>query len=416
MKSDTNISLPLAKITGLNRQGASLTQENAALTQENSSLRRKLAALTQENACLWASLSQFKSGEEALERAVTERKKAEKRFSKAFHASPCMMAIVSLPDYKFVDVNRHWLDTLGYAYEEVIGRTVAEFGHWPDPQFQQAAGSLIENGSVYNLEIRFRTRQGKERHGLWSAEIITVNGERCLLGTTIDITELKQLQQEMARLDRLNLVGEMAAGIAHEIRNPMTVIRGYLQMLQLNEEFALHNRRFDTMIEEIDRVNAIITEFLSLARNTPSSLKKQSINSIITALLPLIQADAARNGVAVSIDLADIPELELDDKQIRQLVLNLVRNGIEAMARYGELKIKTRRKRGGVILIVKDRGEGILPDVLEKLGTPFFTTKEKGTGLGLPICYRIAESHNANIQVKTSPGGTIFMVHFKTAS
>jgi two-component system, sporulation sensor kinase E len=357
---------------------------------------------------------------EGITRDVTERKQAEEalslseeRFSRVFRASPCMMAIVSLPDYRFVDVNRHWLNTIGCAYDEVIGKTVTEYGHWSDAQTQQVIGSLDESGSAYNREIRFRTRQGKERQGLWSGEIITINGERCLLGVTRDITELKQLQQEMARLDRLNLVGEMAAGIAHEIRNPMTVIRGYLQMLQLLEEFAPHSKRFDTMIEEIDRVNAIITEFLSLARNTPSDLKKQSINTILAALLPLIQVDAAKNGIAVSTDLGDTPELELDEKQIRQLVLNLVRNGIEAMSRYGELTIKTRRKKDGVVLMVKDRGEGIPPDALEKLGTPFFTTKEGGTGLGLPICYRIAESHNASIQVKTTLKGTIFMVHFK---
>jgi signal transduction histidine kinase len=231
-----------------------------------------------------------------------------------------------------------------------------------------------------------------------------------------DITRRKQFEQEMARLDRLNLMGEIAAGIAHEIRNPLTVVRGYLQIMQLKEEFASNKKRFDTMIEELDRANTIITEFLTLARNAPTELKKQSINRIVTNLLPLIQADAAKNHVAVSMDLGDVPDLNLDEKEIRQLVLNLVRNGIEAMSKHGELAIKTRRKRDRVVLTIKDRGMGIPPEVLKKLGTPFLTTKEKGTGLGLPISYRIAESHNAKIEIKTGKKGTTFMVSFQVPS
>ncbi len=106
------------------------------------------------------------------------------------------------------------------------------------------------------------------------------------------------------------------------------------------------------------------------------------------------------------------PELDLDEKQIRQLVLNLTRNGIEAMSQRGELTVKTRLKRDGVILSVRDRGKGIAPEALARLGTPLFTTKEKGTGLGLAICYRIAESHNAKIQIKTGPRGTTLTVLF----
>jgi signal transduction histidine kinase len=196
----------------------------------------------------------------------------------------------------------------------------------------------------------------------------------------------------------------------------MTVVRGYLQLLQFKEEFASQRKRFDTMIGEIDRASAIITEFLSLSRNEPTELTRQSINSIVTTLVPLIQADAANNQVAVSVDLAEVPDLNMDERQIRQLVLNLVRNGIEAMSRQGELTIKTSRKKDWVVLSIKDQGNGIPPEVLEKLGTPFFTTKEKGTGLGLPVCYRIAERHNARVEIKTGKRGTTFMVSFPILS
>ena len=114
--------------------------------------------------------------------------------------------------------------------------------------------------------------------------------------------------------------------------------------------------------------------------------------------------------------LSDTPEINLDDKQIRQLVLNLVRNGIEAMPRNGELTIKTFMKKDQVVLSIKDQGNGIPTGGLEKLGTPFFTTKATGTGLGLPVCYRIAENHNAKIEIKTGKRGTTFMVSFESPS
>jgi PAS domain S-box-containing protein len=326
------------------------------------------------------------------------------------------MAIISLTNHRYIDVNQQWLDAVGISREEVIGRTIDEVGVLSESQFQNILQTLVEHGKVQNHEVVYINRKGEERYVLLSTEIITINGERCLVAAAIDITERKKYDKEMARLDRLNLMGEIAGGIAHEIRNPMTGVRGYLQLFQEKEEFASYKKHFNTLIGELDRANAIITEFLSLARTAPPNFKKQSINSILTDLLPLIQADAAEHGIAISSSLSDTPEINLDEKQIRQLVLNLVRNGIEAMSRYGELTIKTRLKGNRVVLSIKDRGNGIPPDVLEKLGTPFFTTKEKGTGLGLPVCYRIAESHNARIEIKTGKRGTTFMVNFQVPS
>jgi signal transduction histidine kinase len=226
--------------------------------------------------------------------------------------------------------------------------------------------------------------------------------------------ELQQAELEMTRLDRLNLVGEMAAGIAHEIRNPMTVVRGYLQLLQLREEYAADRGCFGVMIEEIDRANSIITEFLALAKKAPVEMKKQSLNETLAALLPLLQAEATGAGMSLNLELGDIPALDLDEKLIRQVVLNLVRNGIEAMPDKGVLTIKTYASGNEVMLAVKDQGDGIGPEALEKIGTPFFSTKEKGTGIGLAVCYKIAERHNARIKIDTGEGGTTFAVCFQT--
>lgn len=228
-----------------------------------------------------------------------------------------------------------------------------------------------------------------------------------------DITERKGYEKEIARLDRLNLVGEMAAGIGHEVRNPMTTVRGFLQLYRNKDSFIQYQENFDLMIDELDRANSIITEFLSMAKNRVVTLTFQNLNTILTNLSPLIQADAMLVDKYLNLQLEEIPELFLDEKEIRQLILNLIRNGLEAMSSGENLTIKTYRDAQGVVLSVQDQGKGIKPDILDKMGTPFFTTKDCGTGLGLAVCYGIAARHNAVIKIKTSPQGTIVLVTFR---
>jgi PAS domain S-box-containing protein len=228
-----------------------------------------------------------------------------------------------------------------------------------------------------------------------------------------DISERKLVEREMARLERLNLIGEMAAGIAHEIRNPMTTVRGYLQSFQQKPEFSQFNSRFDLMIEELDRTNSIITEFLSLAKNKAIDRSPQNLNTIIETLLPLMESDALIHGKWILVELStDLPVLLLDAQEIRQLILNLVRNGLEAMPSGGQIRIATFTEDSQMILAIQDQGTGIPATVMEKLGTPFLTTKENGTGLGIAICYSIAGRHNAKIEVLTGESGTTFNVRF----
>lgn len=228
-----------------------------------------------------------------------------------------------------------------------------------------------------------------------------------------DISRKKILEAEMTRLDRLNLVGQMAAGIAHEIRNPMTTVRGFLQLFSNRNEFSAYQSRFNLMISELDRANSIIKEYLSLARNKQVNSSWQSLNHVLEMLLPLMESDALLGGKWIVSELAPtLPEVFLDAQEIRQLILNFCRNGLEAMGEGGTLTIGTRKEKDHVVLFIRDQGKGIPPEIQQKLGTPFFTTKENGTGLGLAICYSIAHRHQAKIQVITSNAGTTFNVNF----
>jgi Signal transduction histidine kinase len=217
----------------------------------------------------------------------------------------------------------------------------------------------------------------------------------------------------VSKYDRINLVGKMAASIAHEVRNPMTTVRGYLQLLGGRKENAPLKPTFDLMISELDRANSIITEFLTLSGTKSSTLERQNLNEVLNKLYPLLEADAFIHNNQIRLKVGEIPEIQLNMKEISQLVLNLCRNGLEAMNEpAGCLTIQTYTKNKQVVLSVQDEGCGIPPEEMDNLGVPFHTTKEEGSGLGLAACYSIAASHNARIKVESSSSGTTFSIQF----
>lgn len=342
----------------------------------------------------------------------TSLHQSQERFRKIFESSPSLVGIRSCEDGRYIDVNESWLYNTGYTYEEMRGST-EDLLRFCTQDAEGRSVPVVEFGpSARNLRVTYMTKSGQVREGLVSTERIELAGKPCDLIVVTDITERLHLEKEVARLDRLNLIGEMAAGIAHEIRNPMTTVRGFLQVIQAKgaPEFSGH---IELMLAELDRANSIITEFLALAKTKITHQKRQSLGNVIEALFPLIQAEALLSDKQVQLDLAECPDLLLDEKEVRQLILNIVLNGLEAMGPGGLLTISTRHENGEVVLAIADQGEGIKEELLDKLGTPFFTTKEKGTGLGLAVCYSVAARHNAVIDVKTGKNGTTFFIRFK---
>ena len=267
--------------------------------------------------------------------------------------------------------------------------------------------------------IDIRTKELKQE--IKKIEFIELEAQRLNLQEIIDdrseelkheVEKRERIELEVAKLERLNIIGQLAAGLGHEVRNPMTTIRGFLQILQIKPDLHVYKSYFDLMIEELDRTNTIITDFLSLAKNKPTKLKRECLNKLLNNIFPLLLADAYTQGKKCIFEPGDIAELDIDTNEITQLVLNLARNGLDAMHPDGCLIIKTFMDGHNIVLSVRDEGTGINPEHISKLGTPFFTTKESGTGLGLPMCYSIAHRHRAQIDVKTGSDGTTFLVQF----
>jgi signal transduction histidine kinase len=287
-------------------------------------------------------------------------------------------------------------------------------------EFWQRTLTALGNGAVILLAVivLFQDAYSRLRKelGLF-AQAITRGKAKQFESNISELTPVLQYISEqtehMARLDRLNVIGEMAASIGHEVRNPMTTVRGYLQHMSIKEKYKDNREVFELMMEELDRANSIITEFLSLAQNKTMDFKAVSINKVISDVAPLIQADALRMNCGINIRGEGTPAIIIDENSIRQVLLNLVRNALEAMPQGGIVTIGTSFCQDNVVLSVADEGPGIRTEVLEKLGTPFVTTKEKGTGLGLAVCYRVAQRHGATIAVESEPGkGTVFKISF----
>ena len=341
-----------------------------------------------------------------LKTAVEELKKSHQEINNIIESITDAFFILD-NKWRFTYLNNEAEQQWGRSREHLIGKVLWE-------EYPEAVGD------VFYKEFFKAAAQNKPAH--WEAfstimhkwvEVHAYPSPEGLFIYFRDISKKKQMEKEMARLDRLNLVGQMAAGIGHEIRNPMTTVRGFLQIFGSRQEFSSSKEHFDLMIEELDRANSIITDFLSLAKNRTMRFKSGNLNDIIKAFDPLLRTDALISEKFIHLELgADLPEILLDEKEIRQLLLNLVRNGLEAMPSGGRLTIKTYMDGPQVVLSVSDEGLGIDPEIFEKIGTPFLTTKEHGTGLGLAVCYSIAARHKANIKVETGSRGTTFFVRF----
>ncbi|WP_027085898.1 ATP-binding protein [Cohnella panacarvi] len=296
--------------------------------------------------------------------------------------------------------------------KELIGKDIAAIYATRDKPVDETPIARIMQGEEKVTDIvRFRGRT----YYTVTCRIAELPSDRLegILHVGQDITELERLKDEVGRMERLSLVGQMAASITHEIRNPMAVIRGFVQLLSKRGN-ADQESYFRIILDELDRANAIINDFLSLAQNRIVEKEPGNLHDLLNDVIPLIWADANMRGQLFEAKLCDNMEpLELNGKEIKQLILNLARNGMEAMNDKGVLRIETINLQDVVQLRVIDSGIGISKEKQERLFEPFYTTKASGTGLGLSLCLSIVERHNGKIHVESALGqGTTIIVSF----
>jgi two-component system sensor histidine kinase HydH len=232
-----------------------------------------------------------------------------------------------------------------------------------------------------------------------------------------DVTEIKNLNEEMARHKRLVALGKLSAGIAHEIRNPLSSIRGLAQFVY-NSFSKTDERKEDlnTIVQEVDRLNKLVVQVLDFAKLKKLNLTRFSLNDLIRKIAELFELEIKDKQIKFSLELSpDISQIQADEDQVRQILMNVIINAIQAILNKGEIKIKTEKvlSKGepAIKLIIEDSGIGIPEKDFNQIFDPFFSTKEKGSGLGLSIAYKLIEAHQGEIKVESKKGeGTKFVI------
>ena len=232
-----------------------------------------------------------------------------------------------------------------------------------------------------------------------------------------DVSEVRRLEAEVRRREKLAAVGNLAAGVAHELRNPLSSIKGYAAYFgEIFPEGSEERAAAQVMMHEADRLNRTITELIGLARPTDIHATRSSLADIVSDVLRLIRQDADRHGVDIAFQAGEVPMLDLDPDRIRQVVLNICINALDAMPDGGTLTralLEDPTLPDKVVLDIRDTGTGIPPEDLAHVFDPYFTTKGHGTGLGLATVHKIMEAHGGSVRVTSTPGqGSCFRLVF----
>jgi two-component system sensor histidine kinase PilS (NtrC family) len=310
----------------------------------------------------------------------------------------------------------------GYTAGQVLGRAWREIFNWHpnQPSDDATAGALP---AMTRFEVECKNANGNRLVlGMTVSPLYEQREEHGLVGVFKDLTQIRELEAEMRRKEWLANLGEMSAGMAHEIRNPLGALAGAMQMLRKESTADATDRRLmDIAIREATRLDAIITEFLQYARPPELDLAEHNINKILAETMDLVQHEARiRKRITIATSLAVGPlVVQVDQNQMRQVFWNLATNAFDAMPDGGQLAISTgcrhvdaAGRSGDIVEIAfQDTGEGIAQDNLDKIFLPFFTTKKEGSGLGLAAVHRIVDLHGGWIKVESQPQrGTCFVV------
>jgi PAS domain S-box-containing protein len=287
----------------------------------------------------------------------------------------------------------------------------------PDIAYQTLRGRKLSR------EVSLTTFAGKRLElRCDSAPILNVDGE--IIGAIFicfDITEMRKQQTISQQQEKLAVLGEMAAGIVHEIRNPLTTVKGFMQLISARTEDEICREYADLVRTEVDEVNQVVSDFLTFARPRKPSLKETSLNQLIRSISSFWKGQLSLQGILLEVSLMDEEKpVMIDPGQIRQVLMNMVKNAIDALTTAENPRISlivgydiyTQR----MTVTVADNGVGMDEEGLSKLGTPFYTTKDRGTGLGMGICYQIVKEHDGIIMVESEPGkGTTITISLPAA-
>jgi two-component system cell cycle sensor histidine kinase/response regulator CckA len=357
---------------------------------------------------------------------------SEERFAKAFHESPLPSGIQSFPDQRFVDVNQRLAQATGHKREEMIGRTPAELSLWEKPEVaDQWYEALVRHQLVRDQEAKIRKEPDALLEVLVSLSPVALGGQPHVLLLAQDVSERALLERQLRQAQKMEAIGQLAAGVAHDFNNILTVIQGHAGLMQQTLDAASPQKK---SVEQITRAAAraatLIRQLLMFSRKQVMQFRHLDLNDTLRNAIKMLERLVGEHVQIEFHPQTPIPAIHADSSMVEQVAMNLAVNARDAMPNGGRFSITTsletihraptpmdpeRRDGEYLCLTFSDTGIGMDTQVLTRIFEPFFTTKAvgKGTGLGLSTVFGIVRQHQGWLEVASKPNqGTTFRIYF----
>ena len=351
-----------------------------------------------------------------LEQMYEENRSVKEHLESIINQTADAILVTDQED-RVVRVNHAFEALYGWTKKELVGRKLEFVPPQQQEEYELQKESLLQGESIVSIEtLRMRKDGSTVEISMSTSPILDEEGEILgFISVSRDITGRNRMEELLRRSEKLTTVGQLAAGVAHEIRNPLTTLRGFLQLQQQNQVLNLkHN---DIMMSELDRINLIVSEFLILAKPQAVHFQKKDVRYIVSDVISLLDSQAHLLGIVFNLQVTEEPALVYaEENQLKQVFINLLKNSMEAMSKGGMITIHLFLEGESVKIFIRDQGTGIPAEMLSKLGEPFFTSKETGTGLGLMVSQRIIQSHKGTLDIESTEGeGTTALVQLPIA-
>ncbi|MGX2958200.1 PAS domain S-box protein [Peribacillus sp. JNUCC 23] len=344
-------------------------------------------------------------------RDITERVKAEQhllqsqqQYKSLFDYNPDPVLMMDI-DGVITNINPRFESVTCWRFDDIIGVPIMDVlaNSNEKEKLHQSLAEVIENktGITYG-DIRILTKHKETVLLAFTLVPMLINDQIIgVIGYAQDVTLIRETEVVLRKTEKLSVVGELAASVAHEVRNPLTSLIGFVQLLKSNELEYQHY--YSIMLSELDRINLIVSELLVLAKPQDMKFSEHNIVILMNDVVTLLKPEANLNGTSISIKGNEsIPIIRCEANQLKQVFINIIKNSIEASATSVSIEFSIASDQ--VTVNVKDNGQGIEKARIKHLGEPFYSSKEKGTGLGLTVSSRIIETHRGNITFESTLG------------
>lgn len=336
-----------------------------------------------------------------LRKAFEENRRMKEHLESFINHTSDAIHLIDL-DGKVIQVNRAFELLFGYEEEEAIGlvHPILPISH--EAELRQMLNQILSGKVLPTQETMRMTKLGELIPvSVTISPIRDSDGTiRAFASISRDMRSRNKMEELLRRSEKLTTVGQLAAGVAHEIRNPLTTLRGFLQLQQESKKLALSHVAL--MLSELDRINLIVGEFLILAKPQATRFVTKDLRDVLQDVIALMNSEALLHNIEFRVSLTEEGCLiSCEENQLKQVFINLIKNAIEAMPSGGRIHIHITHKREFITIAITDEGMGIPEEMISKIGDPFFTGKETGTGLGIMVTQRIINSHRGTMEIKS---------------